>query len=159
MRGSIRAERRARYRRGGVLTARQRPLREFAERTGIAVCETQAGKSALPWDHPLAAGAIGATGGIAANQLAREADLVLAVGTRLSDFTTMSKTAFANPNVRFVAINVCELDAFKHSAIPIVADARIALEELGAALADYSTSPQYRNGIAARAGPGARDHR
>ena len=138
---------------GGVLYSEASDaLREFAERTGIAVCETQAGKSALPWDHPLAAGAIGATGGIAANQLAREADLVIAVGTRLGDFTTMSKTAFANPGVRFVAINVCELDAFKHSAIPIVADARIALEELGAALAGYSTSPQYRNGVAARAG-------
>ena len=137
---------------GGVLYSEATgALQRFAERTGIAVCETQAGKSAIPWDHPLAAGPVGATGSSAANQLAREADLVIAVGTRLGDFTTMSKTAFANPDVRFVAINVCELDAFKHSAIPIVADALVALEELGAALSDYTTSPAYRAGVTARA--------
>jgi 3D-(3,5/4)-trihydroxycyclohexane-1,2-dione acylhydrolase (decyclizing) len=137
---------------GGVLYSEATAaLRRFAEQTGIAVCETQAGKSAMPWDHPLAAGAIGATGSSAANQLARDADLVIAVGTRLGDFTTMSKTAFANPGVRFVAINVCELDAFKHSAIPVIADARVALEELAAALSDYSTPTRYRTDVAARA--------
>ncbi len=126
-------------------------LRRFAEATGVAVCETQAGKSAMPWDHPLALGAIGATGSQAANQFAREADLVIAVGTRLGDFTTMSKTAFANADVRFVAINVCELDAFKHAAIPVVADARMALEELGSRVSGYSTGPDYRATVAARA--------
>ncbi len=136
---------------GGVLYSEAtEALRHCAERTGIAVCETQAGKSAMPWDHPLAAGAVGATGSSAANQLARDADLVIAVGTRLGDFTTMSKTAFANPAVRFVAINVCELDAFKHSAIPIIADARIALEELGDALSGYSTGADYQASVARR---------
>ncbi len=137
---------------GGVLYSEATDaLRRFAEATGIAVCETQAGKSAMPWDHPLALGAIGATGSQAANQFAREADLVIAVGTRLGDFTTMSKTAFANADVRFVAINVCELDAFKHAAIPVVADARMALEELGSRVSGYSTGPDYRATVAARA--------
>ena len=76
---------------------------------------------------------------------AREADLVIAVGTRLADFTTMSKTAFENPDVRFVAINVCEIDAFKHAALPVVADARVALEELTPLLTGFSTSSEYRN--------------
>ena len=137
---------------GGVLYSEAASaLRQFAEATGIAVCETQAGKSAIPWDHPLAVGAIGATGGQAANQFAREADLVIAVGTRLGDFTTMSKTAFANPDVRFVAINVCEMDAVKLAAIPVIADARVALQELQSRVAGYSTSPDYRSRIAARA--------
>jgi 3D-(3,5/4)-trihydroxycyclohexane-1,2-dione acylhydrolase (decyclizing) len=136
---------------GGVLYSEAADaLRTFAETTGIAVAETQAGKSAIPWDHPLALGAIGVTGTHAANQFAREADLVIAVGTRLADFTTMSKTAFGNPDVRFVAINVCELDAFKHAALPVVADARSALEELGPALAGFSTGPGYRSALDTR---------
>ncbi len=137
---------------GGVLYSEAtNALRHFAEATGIAVCETQAGKSAMPWDHPLALGPIGATGSQGANQFAREADLVIAVGTRLGDFTTMSKTAFANQDVQFVAINVCELDAFKHAAIPVIADARVALEELASAVSGYATSPDYRASVAARA--------
>jgi 3D-(3,5/4)-trihydroxycyclohexane-1,2-dione acylhydrolase (decyclizing) len=136
---------------GGVLYSQAADsLRRFAEATGIAVAETQAGKSAIAWDHPLAAGAIGVTGSLAANQLAREADLVLAVGTRLADFTTMSKTAFQHPDVRFVTINVSELDAFKHAAIPVVADARAALDELAIALAGYSTGPDYRSTLDTR---------
>ena len=136
---------------GGVLYSEAtEALKQFAEATGIAVCETQAGKSALPWDHPLNLGAIGATGGQAANQCAREADLVIAVGTRLGDFTTMSKTAFAHPDVRFVAINVCELDAFKHAAIPVIADARAALDELRSRLAGVSSSSEYRQAVVAR---------
>ena len=136
---------------GGVLYSDATgALRSFAEITGIAVAETQAGKSAMPWDHPLALGAIGVTGTLAANQLAREADLVVAVGTRLSDFTTMSKTAFANPDVRFVAINVCELDAFKHAAVPVVADARAALEELAVMVRGYSTGAEYRSAVDTR---------
>src|SRR5204863_273813 len=82
-----------------------------------------------PWNHRLALGPIGATGGQAANHFARDADLVIAVGTRLGDFTTMSKTAFANPDVRFVAINVCDMDAAKHAAIAVIADARVAVQE------------------------------
>ena len=130
---------------GGVLYSEAADsLCRFAETTGIAVGETQAGKSAIPWNHPLSAGAVGVTGTLAANRLAREADLVIAVGTRLSDFTTMSNSAFAHPGVKFIGINVCEMDAFKQAAIPIVADARVALDELVSCLAGYHTGPDYR---------------
>jgi len=136
---------------GGVLYSEaSAALRGFAEATGIAVAETQGGKSAIPWDHPLAVGAIGVTGSLAANEFAREADLVIAVGTRLADFTTMSKTAFANPAVRFVGINVCELDAFKHAAIPVIADARAALDELTPLVQGYSTAAAYRDTLDSR---------
>ena len=119
--------------------------------TRIGVAETQAGKSSMVWDHPYALGPIGATGGSAANQLAREADVVIAIGTRLSDFTTMSKTAFQNPEVRFVGINVCEFDAYKHAAIPVVADARVALEELSVLLREYRTDAAYGEQLRQRA--------
>jgi 3D-(3,5/4)-trihydroxycyclohexane-1,2-dione acylhydrolase (decyclizing) len=136
---------------GGVLYSdASDSLRRFAEATGIAVAETQAGKSALPWDHPLALGGIGVTGSAAANQLAAEADVVIAIGTRFSDFTTMSKAAFQHPDVRFVSLNVCELDAFKHRAVPVVADARAALDELVPALAGFSTGSDYRAAVDAR---------
>ena len=130
---------------GGVLYSEAADaLRRFAEMTGIGVAETQAGKSAIPWDHPLAVGGIGVTGTSTANRLARAADLVIAIGTRLSDFTTMSNSAFAHPQVRFITINVCELDAFKRAALPVVADARQAIEELTVLLAGYSTTAEYR---------------
>ena len=133
---------------GGVLYSdATESLRTFAEATGIAVAETQAGKSAIRWDHPLAVGAIGVTGTLAANQLAQQADLVIAIGTRLSDFTTMSKSAFAHPEARVVGINVCEMDAFKHAAIPVVADARIAIEEIAARLDGFTTSADYRRTV------------
>jgi len=136
---------------GGVLYSEaSQALAQFAESTGIGVAETQAGKSAIAWDHPLALGAVGVTGGLAANQLAAEADVVIAIGTRLSDFTTMSKAAFQHPRVRFVTINVCELDAFKHAAVPVVADARTALEELTGMLTDFATDAAYRETLAAR---------
>ena len=93
-------------------------------------------------------GAIGATGTLAANRLAHEADLVIGIGTRYSDFTTASKTAFQNPDVRFVNINVAEFDAFKHAAIPLTADARVTLEELTAALAGYQVRKDYQTQIA-----------
>ena len=129
---------------GGVLFSdASAELARFAAMTRIGVAETQAGKSSMVWDHPYALGPIGATGGSAANQLAREADVVIAIGTRLSDFTTMSKTAFQNPEVRFVGINVCEFDAYKHAAIPVVADARVALEELSVLLREYRTDAAY----------------
>ncbi len=137
---------------GGVLYSDATDaLARFAVATGIPVAETQAGKSAIAWNHPLALGSLGVTGTSAANQTAREADLVIAVGTRLSDFTTMSKTAFSNPAVRFVAINVCELDAHKHAGIPLVADARETLDELEAALRGYQTNTEYRSAVAGRA--------
>ena len=133
---------------GGVLYSEaSEALRDFAEATGIAVAETQAGKSAIAWNHPLAVGAIGATGTLAANRLARQADLVLAIGTRLSDFTTMSNSAFAHPDVCFVGINVGEMDAFKHEAIPVVADARVAIEEIASRLGGFTTSADYRHHV------------
>lgn len=109
----------------------------FAERTGIPVGETMAGKGSLPFDHPLCLGAIGVTGTLAANRMAREADLIIGIGTRYSDFTTASKTQFEHPEVRFVNINVAEFDANKHSAVPVTGDARAVLEELAGALADH----------------------
>ena len=137
---------------GGVLFSdASAELARFAAMTRIGVAETQAGKSSMAWDHPYALGPIGATGGAAANQLAREADVVIAIGTRLSDFTTMSKTAFQNPEVRFVGINVCEFDAYKHAAIPVVADARVALEELSVLLRDYTTDAAYGEQLRRRA--------
>jgi 3D-(3,5/4)-trihydroxycyclohexane-1,2-dione acylhydrolase (decyclizing) len=136
---------------GGVLYSEASDaLRHFVDATGIAVCETQAGKGALPWDHPRNLGAVGATGGLAANHVAAAADLVIAVGTRLGDFTTMSKAAFAHPDVRFVAINVCELDAYKHAAIPVIADARVALAELAMRLSGYSIPATYQAMVEAR---------
>src|SRR5438477_31038 len=123
---------------GGVIYSEATAaLRAFVDATGIAVAETQAGKGALPEPHPLALGGIGATGTRAANLLARDADVVIVVGSRLSDFTTASKTAFQHEGVRFIAINVAELDASKQAALPLVGDALAALEELTGVLAGY----------------------
>ncbi|MBN1345919.1 MAG: 3D-(3,5/4)-trihydroxycyclohexane-1,2-dione acylhydrolase (decyclizing) [Phycisphaerae bacterium] len=116
---------------GGVIYSEaSEALAAFCEATGIPSCETQAGKGALPFDHPCNVGAIGVTGTSAANVLAREADLVICVGTRLSDFTTASKTQFQNPNVRFIGLNVSSFDAHKHSALPVIGDARTSLGKL-----------------------------
>jgi len=117
-------------------------LRELAEATGIPVAETQAGKGSLPYDHPNAVGAIGATGTTAANALAREADVVLGVGTRWSDFTTASRSLFAHPDVRFVNLNVAPVDAHKQSAIALVGDARAGLEALRGALDGWAADPE-----------------
>ncbi len=133
---------------GGVLySGATEVLSRFAAQTGIPVGETQAGKSSLPFDHPQNLGAIGVTGTPGANIAAREADLVIAVGTRLSDFTTASKTAFQNPGVRFVNINVAEIDAFKHAALPLVGDARAVLESLSAAVPSYKVNESYASCI------------
>jgi 3D-(3,5/4)-trihydroxycyclohexane-1,2-dione acylhydrolase (decyclizing) len=118
-------------------------LREFAEATGIPVGETQAGRGALPSAHRSALGAIGATGTPAANRLAREADLVIGVGTRWSDFTTASKSAFQDPGVRFVNVNVAPMDAAKHSGLALEADARLALDALREALAGHRADPEW----------------
>jgi 3D-(3,5/4)-trihydroxycyclohexane-1,2-dione acylhydrolase (decyclizing) len=118
-------------------------LRDLAEATGVPVAETQAGKGSLPFDHPNAVGAIGATGTTAANALAREADIVLGVGTRWSDFTTASRSAFAAPDVRFVNLNVAPVDAHKQAALALVADARAGLEALRAALDGWSADPEH----------------
>jgi 3D-(3,5/4)-trihydroxycyclohexane-1,2-dione acylhydrolase (decyclizing) len=130
---------------GGVLYSdASAALQAFAETAGIPVGETQAGKGALPYNHPLAVGALGVTGTPGANILAREADLVIGIGTRYSDFTTASKTAFQNPDVRFININVAEIDAYKHAALPLVGDARAALEELQPLLAGWRTAQDYQ---------------
>ncbi|MGN6377389.1 MAG: 3D-(3,5/4)-trihydroxycyclohexane-1,2-dione acylhydrolase (decyclizing) [Gaiellales bacterium] len=118
-------------------------LRALVDRTGIPVGETQAGKGALPYDHPAALGAIGATGTAAANRFAREADLVIGVGTRFGDFTTASRTAFQNPGVRVLALNVTAMDAHKLGAAPLVCDARAGLEALTDALDGYRVDAAY----------------
>ena len=109
-------------------------LRGFAEATGIPVADTQAGKGAILWDHPQAVGGVGSTGSPVANALARDADVVIGVGTRYSDFTTASRTAFQHPGVRFVNLNVAGLDAAKHAGVMLLADARTGLEALTEAL-------------------------
>ena len=123
---------------GGVLYSEASDtLRAFVEATGIPVSETKAGKGALPFDHPQVLGAVGFSGGTAANLVARDADLIIGIGTRYTDFTTASKTQFQNPNVRFININVAELDAYKHAALPLQGDAKVVLEELAEAVAGY----------------------
>ena len=122
-------------------------LDQFARDNGIPVAFTQAGKSALRWDHPQNMGGMGVTGTKAANILAKEADVILAIGTRLMDFTTVSKGAFLNSDVEIVGINVSNFDAYKMDAIPILADAKEALLSLNDALKDYSTSEDYQRHI------------
>jgi 3D-(3,5/4)-trihydroxycyclohexane-1,2-dione acylhydrolase (decyclizing) len=135
---------------GGVFYSEaEDALRAFAEQTGIPVAVTQAGKGALPDEHPLCLGAVGSAGVFAANQIAREADLIVNVGTRLSDFTTASKTQFQGKGVRFVAINLSAFDAHKHGALPLVADVKAALSELGKALEGERVIPAYAKEVAA----------
>jgi 3D-(3,5/4)-trihydroxycyclohexane-1,2-dione acylhydrolase (decyclizing) len=120
---------------GAIYSGASTALGELATRYGLPVAETQAGKGVLSWDHPQLVGPVGANGGLAANRLAHDADLVIAVGTRLGDFATGSKTIFADPEATFVGINVNAADASKLRSIPFVADARLAIEALDAALA------------------------
>jgi 3D-(3,5/4)-trihydroxycyclohexane-1,2-dione acylhydrolase (decyclizing) len=129
---------------GGVIYSEaSAALRRFAETTGIGVSDTQAGKGALAWDHPCAVGGVGATGSPVANALAREADVILGIGTRYSDFTTASRTAFQHPDVKFVNLNVAAFDAGKHAGASLVADARAGLEALTTALTGYHVDPGY----------------
>jgi 3D-(3,5/4)-trihydroxycyclohexane-1,2-dione acylhydrolase (decyclizing) len=129
---------------GGTIYAEAtEALGELAGATGVPVAETQAGKGSLPYDHPQSVGAIGATGTTAANALAREADVVLGVGTRWSDFTTASRSIFADPDVRFVNLNVAPVDAFKHAGLALIADAREGLEGLRGALEGWSADPDH----------------
>ncbi|WP_274655450.1 3D-(3,5/4)-trihydroxycyclohexane-1,2-dione acylhydrolase (decyclizing) [Paenibacillus humicola] len=116
---------------GGVHYAQAwRETVRFAETLGIPLGETQAGKGAVPWDHPLNMGSIGSTGSLAANRLAKEADLVICVGTRMADFPTASKSAFQHPDVEFLSLNVSGFDAMKMNALMLVADAKEALGRL-----------------------------
>ena len=131
---------------GGVIYSEAtEALRRFAQAVCIPVAETQAGKSAMPWDHTLAMGGIGVTGTLAANRLARQADLVLAIGTRMADFTTMSNSVFQDPDVTIISINVCEMDTNKRCSISIVGDARATLDELFQATRGHETSAAYRD--------------
>ena len=135
---------------GGVIySGAEDRLRALVEATGIPVGTTQAGGGSLAWDHPQNLGGVGATGSLAANRLAAEADVVIGIGTRYSDFTTASRAAFQNPDVVFVNINVAAFDAYKHgSQVPVIADAREALTELATALAGFEVSPEHRERIA-----------
>jgi 3D-(3,5/4)-trihydroxycyclohexane-1,2-dione acylhydrolase (decyclizing) len=134
---------------GGVLYSEaSAALAKFAEDTGIPVSETQAGKGALPYNHPQEVGAMGVTGTPGANILAREADLIIGIGTRYSDFTSASKTAFQDPQVRFININVAEFDSYKHAALPLTGDARATLEELKRVLSGYTVDDRYLARIA-----------
>jgi 3D-(3,5/4)-trihydroxycyclohexane-1,2-dione acylhydrolase (decyclizing) len=129
---------------GGVLySSAEETLRRLVAATGIPVGETMAGKNSLRYDDPLNMGAIGVTGTRAANIIARDADLVIGIGTRYTDFTTCSKTAFREPDVRFVNINVAEFDAFKHHAVPVTGDAKVTLEELSRALEGWRVDSGY----------------
>jgi 3D-(3,5/4)-trihydroxycyclohexane-1,2-dione acylhydrolase (decyclizing) len=112
-------------------------LHTLVDATGIPVCETQAGRGSLVSEHPLSLGAVGSTGTSAANRIARDADLVIGIGTRWSDFTTASKSAFQDPDVRFVNVNVAAFDAAKHSGLAVVADAREALIAMTDALEGF----------------------
>ncbi|HVN54148.1 MAG TPA: 3D-(3,5/4)-trihydroxycyclohexane-1,2-dione acylhydrolase (decyclizing) [Anaerolineaceae bacterium] len=130
---------------GGVIYSEATAaLARFVEQTGIPASETMAGKGSLPFDDALNLGAIGVTGTLAANRIARDADLVIGIGTRYSDFTTSSKTAFQNPDVRFININVAGFDAAKHSGLMLVGDALATLEELSASLEGYCTDADYQ---------------
>src|SRR5207245_1277061 len=132
---------------GGVIYAcASDALRRFADETGIPVAETQGGKGSLPFDHPASLGAVGATGTSAANRVAKDADLVIGIGTRWGDFTTASKTVFQDPNVRFVNVNVAELDLYKQGGIAVTADARVTLEALAGT--GHRVDSAYRESIA-----------
>ena len=123
-------------------------LASFADTTGMPVAVTQAGKGVVPDDHPRCLGAIGTTGTLAANRIAATADVVLVLGCRLSDFTTASKTQFQHDGVRFVSVNVNAADAHKHGALPLVADVRAALADLGAAVTAYRVGAEHDHAIA-----------
>ena len=130
---------------GGVIYSEATAaLADFCDAFGIPICETQAGKGALPWNHEWNAGPIGSNGGIAANRLAAKADLVIAVGTRLADFTTMSRSAFQHPDVQFIGLNVASFDAHKAGALALVGDAREGLCALSERLKAAGLSDRFR---------------
>ena len=135
---------------GGVIYSEATAaLRQLVEMTGIPVGETQAGKGSLPYDHPSNLGAVGATGTLAANRLARAADVVIGIGTRWTDFTTASHTVFGSAHVHFINLNVLDFDAHKNSGLAVVGDARAGIAALGARLRGYAVDASYRD-LAAR---------
>ncbi len=132
---------------GGVIySAATAELADFVARTGIPVGVTQAGKASLPYDHPQMVNALGASGSVFANKLANDADVIIGIGTRYTDFTTASNTLFG-PDVQFVNLNVTELDALKESGIAVVGDARESITELAELLGDYSVEGAYRSEV------------
>jgi 3D-(3,5/4)-trihydroxycyclohexane-1,2-dione acylhydrolase (decyclizing) len=133
---------------GAIYSEATDTLGRFAAATGIPVVETMAGKGALSFDHPQALGAVGVTGAAGANRIAREADLVIVVGSRLSDFTTASKTAFQHPDVRFINVNITAFDAGKHQALPLVGDARATLDEWLPLMQGWQTPSAYQARVA-----------
>ncbi len=135
---------------GGVIYSEATDaLKRFSETFGIPVAETFAGKGALPFDFPYNLGAAGATGTQGANELAAEADLVIGVGTRYSDFTTASQTAFRNPDVQFISINITDFDAHKQSSLALTGDARATLTALAEKLQGYTTASEFKARAAA----------
>ena len=128
---------------GSIYSGASEVLASFVEATGVPVGQSQAGKGVLPFDHPQSVGAIGSTGTTAANDLARDADVVIGIGTRYQDFTTASRTAFQHPGVRFVNINVAGLDAVKHSGVMVLADAREAVRALADELGGYRVPEEW----------------
>ena len=138
---------------GGVHHSRaERALREFSERTGVPVAETQAGRGSLRHDHPSELGSVGHTGTSASDDIARRADLIIGVGTRYGDFTTASQTIFARPDVGFVNVNIAGGDAHKQAGTPVIGDARSALEALGSALDEHRVDEEYVREYRDRAG-------
>jgi 3D-(3,5/4)-trihydroxycyclohexane-1,2-dione acylhydrolase (decyclizing) len=136
---------------GAIYSEATEELSKLATRFGIPVVETQAGKGALPWNHPMNAGPVGTNGGLAANRLAHDADLVICVGTRMGDFVTASRTTFQHPEATFIGINVGPMDAHKLRALPVVADAREALCTLEVQLTAVGyagTTAPYRQRVA-----------
>ena len=135
---------------GGVIYSEaSAALRALVELTGIPVGETQAGKGSLPYGHPSNLGAVGATGTLAANRVAREADVVIGIGTRWTDFTTASHTVFGNPHVHFINLNVLDFDAQKNNGLALVGDARAGIEKLSPRLRGFAVDASYRD-LAAR---------
>ncbi len=134
---------------GGIYSEATDALRQLVEATGIPVGETQAGKGSLPYDHPSNLGGVGATGTLAANRVARGADVVIGIGTRWTDFTTASHTAFGSAHVHFINLNVLDFDAHKNSGLALVGDARAGIEALSKRLKGYSVDASYRD-LAAR---------
>ena len=134
---------------GGVIYSEaEDTLKELVHQTGIPVAETFAGKGSLPYDDPHNLGAAGATGTEGANAISTEADVVIGIGTRYSDFTTASKTAFQNENVKFININITEFDAHKHGALALTGDAKVVLEELAEKLGSFKVDESYRQKVA-----------
>ena len=145
---------------GGIIYSdAEAALIDFSNKTGIPVAETQAGKGSIPWDHPQCLGAIGVTGTSSANILAKKSDLVICIGTRLSDFTTASKTLFQNKDVKFIGINVSPDDASKHSATTLVGDAKVCLVKLTELLQrdDFKVHEKYIQEIFALNGDWAKE--